>query len=94
MAEKVIMQQKQIIDNLVLKMEQMEKRLFQKHEEMARTVSDSIEKVVEPLVKKVANLEMENESREKRAADSCSLVADLVAKVDKMSASVRCPPRH
>ena len=46
--------------------------------------------MLEPLVEKVANLEMENESREKSAADSYSLVADLVAKVDKMSVSVRC----
>ena len=86
----LVMEQKQIIENLILKMEQMEKRLFQKHEEMAARVSDTIEKVVEPLVEKVTNLEMEIESREKSAADSCSLVADLVAKVDKMSVSVRC----
>ena len=89
-AEKVIKEQKQIIDSLIKKMDQMEKRLPQKHEEIAARLSDTIEKVVEPLVEKVNNLEMENESRKKSEANSCSLVAELVAKVDKMSVSVRC----
>ena len=72
------------------KMEQMEKSLFQKHEEIAARLSDTVERVVEPLVERVANLEMENESRKKCEANSCSLVAELVEKVDKMSVSVSC----
>ena len=51
---------------------------------------DTLAEVVGPLVEKVPNLEMANESREKSAADFYSLVADLVAKVDKMSVSVSC----
>ena len=75
------------------KMEQMEKSLFQKHEEIAARLSDTVESLlveVEPLVERVANLEMENESRKKCEANSCSLVAELVEKVDKISDSVRC----
>ena len=75
----------------------MEKNLFQKHEEIAASLSDTVERVVnellvqvEPLVERVANLEMENESRKKYEANSCSLVAELVEKVDKMSVTVSC----
>ena len=96
-AERVILEQKQIIDGLVLKMDLMEKNLFQKHEEIAASLSDTVERVVnellvqvEPLVERVANLEMENESRKKYEANSCSLVAELVEKVDKMSVTVSC----
>ena len=89
-AEKVVLEQKQIIDGLVLKMDQMEKSLFQKHEEIAARLSDTVERVVEPLVERVATLEMETESRKKCEANSCSLVAELVEKVDKMSVSVGC----
>ena len=92
-AEKVVLEQKQIIDGLVLKMDQMEKSLFQKHEEIAARLSDTVESLlveVEPLVERVANLEMENESRKKCEANSCSFVADLVTKVDKMTVSVSC----
>ena len=89
-AERVILEQKQIIDGLVLKMDLMEKNLFQKHEEIAARLSDTVERVVEPLVERVATLEMETESRKKCEANSCSLVSELVEKVDKMSVSVGC----
>ena len=67
-AEKVIKEQDMKINSLIKQLTNGETTLAE---------------VVGPLVEKVTNLEMANESREKSAADSCSVVRIWLQKLTK-----------